>query len=59
MAQEHVPILIVGAGGVGQQFLHAWLSGLDDAHLAMVIDAFTVLLALADRDGFFKEASHD
>jgi hypothetical protein len=49
----------LGRQRVGQQFLHAWLSGLDNAHLAMVIDTFTALRVIAIRDGFFKEASHD
>jgi DNA-binding MarR family transcriptional regulator len=49
----------LGRQRVGQQRLHAFLSGLDDAHLAIVIDTFTALLALTDREGFFEEDSHD
>ena len=49
----------LGRQRVGQQFLHAWLSGLDDAHLGAIIDTFTALLTLTDHEGFFEEASHD
>jgi DNA-binding MarR family transcriptional regulator len=49
----------LGRQRVGQQRLHAYLGGLDDAHLAMVIDTFTALLTLTDRESFFEEDSHD
>jgi hypothetical protein len=39
--------------------LHAWLSGLDDNQLTMMIDTLTAILAIGDADGLFEEDSHD
>ncbi len=50
---------LMGRRRAGQQFLHAWLSGLDETHLTMVIETLTAFLNLANGDVFFEEASHD
>jgi DNA-binding MarR family transcriptional regulator len=50
---------VMGRRREGQQLLHAWLSGLDDAQLTTVIDTITAILAIAERDGLLEEGSYD
>lgn len=48
---------VMGRRRAGQEVLHAWLSGLDDTQLTMVVDGLTALLGMAE--GILNEASHD
>jgi DNA-binding MarR family transcriptional regulator len=50
--------ILLGHQRMGQQRLHAILSDLDDAHLAMIIDTFTTILSLAESEGLFEEGFH-
>lgn len=49
---------LMGRRLAGQQRLHTWLGGLDDIHLAMVIDTLTAILDIANSDGLFEENSN-
>ena len=50
---------LMGRRRAGQERLHAWLSGLDDAQLTAVMEALTAILAIGEDEGFFEEWSHD
>ncbi|HLY30188.1 MAG TPA: MarR family transcriptional regulator [Ktedonobacterales bacterium] len=50
---------VMGRRRKGQEILHAWLSGLDDAHLTMVTDGLTAFMAMAESAGLFGEGSHE
>jgi DNA-binding MarR family transcriptional regulator len=49
----------MGRRRIGQQRLHAWLSGLDDSQLSMVMDTISAILDIANEDSFSEEVSHD
>ena len=49
---------LMGRRRVGQQRLHAWLSGLDDTRLMAVIETFAAILTIANGNDFFEEDSH-
>jgi len=50
---------LMGRRRKGQELLHTWFSGLDDAQLTTIIDTLTAILAMAERGGLLGEDSHD
>lgn len=50
---------LMGRRRAGQQALLSWLGGLDETHLAMVIETLTAILNIAQGDVFFEGDSHD
>jgi DNA-binding MarR family transcriptional regulator len=50
---------LLGRHRAGQQRMHVMLDEVDDTHLRMFIETFTVILSIAEGEGFLKEIAHD
>lgn len=49
---------LMGRRRVGQQRLRAWLNGLDNARLVIVIETITAIMDISNSDSIFEEHSH-